>query len=168
MTVVLPATYRAFDTILAPMMLNEKPDAIISVGLCSTAKKIRVESIFNNKMEAGYADENGHDPPGWPIDACKPIDHLQPTFADPVSIVEMLTKADIPAEVSLNSMTFVCNALGYNIARKIRVRRLPMKNVFIHSPYTDDFEGRVDLTDGRIFIEKKHLYNAVDFIIRTI
>ena len=166
---VLPATYDAF-AILHEAMEKEKPNAIISTGLSSRAQGIRIETAFKNKMESKYADANGVKPKGLPV-ADPTKSGARPFWgphADCLFLAEELYKAKIPVEISGNADTFICNALGYRTTRRIWLDSHPIKNVFVHIPWTDDYKEKVPLTRGKMFLETKKVHLAIEIIMETI
>jgi pyroglutamyl-peptidase len=67
MGLVLPCTYFGAFEKLSKIIDKEKPDAIISMGLSSCVKGIRIETTFRNLMNGKYPDMSGYDPAGIPI-----------------------------------------------------------------------------------------------------
>lgn len=165
---VLPATY--FDPFLkvSKFIDEEKPDAIISLGLSSSIHSIRIETLFQNKMWSKYRDADGYKPNGVRINKKRgAVKNITPCSDTPL-LSEELKMNNIVSEISQDAGTFICNSLAYLTTCKIIDEQLPIKNMFIHIPWTDDYKSRVSLKHYKIFLEKDIVYNAIDTLIKYI
>jgi len=66
--IVLPCTYYGAFHKLSDVIERENPYAIISIGLSSLAKGVRIETVFKNIMNGKYSDANEYNPKGDHID----------------------------------------------------------------------------------------------------
>jgi pyroglutamyl-peptidase len=163
---VLPATYGA-ATILCALMDQVLPDMVINTGFSSSVQGVRIETEFTNLMyHPRYADADGNSPQGEPIVKEDMNDLTQYPQCNFVKIERLFSRSGIPFEHSENANTFICNALGYRVSRKISEEKLFTQNFFLHIPWTDEYEGRIaPLEKGKIFLEKETIIRAIDLII---
>lgn len=167
---VLPCTYFGAFQVLCKVINREKPDAIISTGLASSVKGIRIETTFHNIMKGKYPDADGMMPNGlllWNKPYAK--DYLIAT-ANNIYLANLLKSNEIPVELSFNADAFICNSLGYLTSKKILKDSLwsPIKNMFIHIPWTDDYKDKIILEPHKIFLEKEKYYKAIELLIKNI
>lgn len=161
--VVLPCTYHEPFETLSLIIDKEKPDVIINTGLSSSAKGVRFETRFQNIMNGKYPDTNGYSPKNLPI------------VADGQSDIEIDLRNDIflrlrdeyiPIEVSTDSEGFICNSLGYLVAKKIQDESLKIKHFFMHVPWTDDYKKMVKISDDKIFLKRSDFYKTIELLVR--
>jgi pyroglutamyl-peptidase len=166
---VLPCTYFGAFQILSKVMNQEKPDAVISTGLSSSVKGVRIETTFHNLMNGKYPDADGLSPNGLPIwDSPHAKDFLLAT-ANNIYLANILKQNEIPVEISIDADTFICNSLGYQTTKKILSNSFPLiKNMFIHIPWTDDYKDKIKLEPTKVFLEKEKYYKAIELIIKNI
>lgn len=166
--VVLPcAYYGAFD-ILELLMEKQNPYAVISMGLSSSVKGVRIETTFRNLMWSKYTDVNYFRPINEPIEKKYGSKEFLSSLADNTDLANILHKNRIPVEVSANADTFICNSLGYLTTQKIIEEELEVKNMFIHIPWTDNYEDIVYVKPNKIFLEKEKLYDAIRLLVENI
>lgn len=168
MGLVLPCTYFGAFEVLSKVIDEEKPYAIISTGLSSSIPGIRIETRFQNLMNGKYKDSSGFKPKSMRING----NSLAPDFLIPIakhySLAEIINSEDIPVEISIDADSFICNSLGYLTTQKIIKEKLPTKNVFIHTPWTDNFKNLVELEPEKKFIKMNDLYSAIELVIEHI
>lgn len=164
---VLPCEYYGAFEILNDKINKEKPDVIISTGLASAVRGIRIENRFHNIMDGKYPDAKGFDPKKEPIidggDDCYYTDYKSNIF-----FKNNLIKRNLPIEFSNNAEYFTCNSLGYLTARKITEEKLPIKHMFLHICWTSDYRGKYKIGLDKMFIETSSLHSAIDFILKNI
>jgi len=168
--IVLPCTYFGAFQFLCKVINQEKPNAIISTGLASSVKGVRIETTFHNVMNGKYPDANGMKPDSLPIwNKPRAKDFLIAT-ANNIYLANVLQQNEIPVELSINADAFICNSLGYLISKKILKDSSwsPVKNMFIHVPWTDDYKNRINLESTKIFLEKEKYYQAIELLIKNI
>jgi pyroglutamyl-peptidase len=164
--IVLPCTYFGAFKELAPIIDRENPYAVISVGFSSSVKGIRIETTFKNLMNGKYPDAAGYDPKNVPIENGAPETLI--STADNIHLLGLLYERNIPVEISTDADAFICNYLGYSTTKKIIDEHLPIKNMFIHIPWTDDYRGAAELHPDKIFIKKQKLHAAIEILIKNI
>lgn len=165
----LPATYGA-GTIVCALMDQIRPEIVISIGFSSSVGGVRVETEFTNMMyHPRYADANGKCPQGEPLFQEDLKDLSLYPHCNVEKIERLFRQSGILFERSENAHTFICNALGYMVSRKIAEETLSTKNVFLHIPWTDEYEGKIaPLEKGKIFLKKEVIIQAIDLIIRKL
>jgi len=50
----------------------------------------------------------------------------------------------------------------------IRDYNLKIKNIFLHTPWTDNYSGRIVLEAGKVWIPTETLYLTIETIIKNI
>lgn len=127
----LPVAYRKMDDMVRELMECHKPDGILSVGQAGGRKGITPELIALNLMNGSTADNDGELMRRRPVIPGGPSAYFStlPVF----EMVDALTAAGYPAELSATAGTFVCNTLMYCLLH--RTKELPIPAGFIHVPY---------------------------------
>jgi len=164
--VVLPCTYFGAFEILKKLILEIKPVAIISTGLSSSVKGIRFESTSINCMDGKYADANGDIPKGEPL--IKNGKEFLSTNSNNFNLVNILHKFDIPCELSTNADKFICNSLIYLTTNYLQKNIPDIKNVFFHTPWTENYASLIELEPNKIMIPKKKLYHSIELVIKNV
>jgi pyroglutamyl-peptidase len=165
----LPCTYYGAFNTLARVMEYEQPDAIISTGLSSSVRGIRIETAFRNIMNGKYPDASGSTPNGTPISSKQDSPEFLVANTNHSYLVSLLKADNIPVELSVDAEGFICNSLGYLTTQKIMEDLFPsVKNMFIHIPWTDDYKDKIILEPSKIFLEKDKYYRALKLLIEHI
>ncbi|MGM9636631.1 MAG: pyroglutamyl-peptidase I [Eubacteriales bacterium] len=128
--VELPVAYQRMDTMVQELIALHRPDGIISVGQAAGRKAITPELIAINLMHGRSADNDGvicRNRPVIPDDPAAYFSTL-PVF----DMVDALTKAGYPAELSTTAGTYVCNTLMYCLLYRTKGSQVPAG--FIHVP----------------------------------
>lgn len=130
-TLVLPVEYEGAFRSLRENLESETYDGVLLLGQATGAKKIRLERVALNLMDATSADEAG-------------IQHHE-TSIDPKGPTALLT--DLPLrewwtalkdrhaiEISNSAGAFVCNATYYQMLNYLRTRPVAIPMLFVHLP----------------------------------
>ena len=163
---VLPCTYYGAFKEVERIIDRENLYAIINVGLSTRIPKLHIEKVFYNSMESKYADADGLQPSGDPIYPNK-NEAVHP-HADIDFLMKCAREANLPVATSDDPGRFICNALGFHVSHKIKDENLATKNMFIHTPWTDDFTDKITHEPDKIFLKKEHLYKAIELYARNI
>lgn len=166
--VVLPCEYYKSYEVLAEKIDKIKPNAIISTGLSSSVFRMRIERTFRNLMDGKYPDNIGFEPKSEKIVSSFSDYEFLGSFADNIRLANTLHLNDISVGLSSNADYFFCNYLGYKTTMKIMIESLPIKNMFIHIPWTDDYKSKITLEPPKIFLKKETLHKAIDLLIEHI
>lgn len=114
-------------------ILELSPQAVISVGQAGGTPGIRVERVALNLDDARIPDNEGNCPVDSPIDPVGPVAYWATI---PVrEVVDAIAKQGIPAFISYNAGTFVCNHVFYSTCNFAAKQDIPVKVGFIHVPY---------------------------------
>jgi pyroglutamyl-peptidase len=162
--VVLPCTYYSSFLVLSEKIDELSPDIVLSCGLASRVRRIRLEAVGRNIMNGKYADAVGRKPDNEPIIEDAKLEY--PTTLDNISLAKSLYDAGISAEVSFDAEGFICNSLLYLTARKIFEQNLLIRYAFFHTPWTDDYLDRISLEQGKITIKKSDLNKTIEIILQ--
>lgn len=111
--VALPVSYtRAWD-VLRQALESVRPDVVIATGLKHTARGVMLERCATNQISNGRPDADGMTPPTGPIRDDGPAAYW--TRLPLRSILHDFAHDGIPASLSSDAGTFVCNALFYRL-----------------------------------------------------
>lgn len=160
---VLPCTYYGAFEILSKKIDELSPDIILSTGLASRVPKIRLEALGRNVMHGKYPDANGLHPDHLPL--VPEGKQSYATTVNTVALADRLYAAHIPAEISVDAEGFICNSLVYLTARRIHEETLHIKHAFFHTPWTDDYVGKIELEQGKTTIKKQDLRKTVELLL---
>lgn len=137
---VLPVEFGAAQQHIRQLLIEEKPDAVIALGLAGGRSKITPERIAINVMD-GAKDNSGH----TPTDEVIAEDGADGYFSTlPIrEMVNRLKDAGYPATISNTAGTYVCNLLMYTLLYETK-GAIPAG--FIHIPASHQLaieEGKV-------------------------
>lgn len=105
-------------------------DAILGVGVAGTRTHITPELFSRNLMDARIPDNAGFQPSMEPIEEDGPTERR--STLSPEAITKAMTDAGIPAEVSRDAGTYVCNDLFYRLLSEYEGTRILCG--FLHVP----------------------------------
>lgn len=166
--IVLPCTYYGASEILSDFIDKINPNGIISLGLSSSVKSVRIETVFRNLMNGKYPDATGFMPEKLPLIREDDAREFLPSFADNIFLADLIHSNKIPVEISGDASAYICNSLGYLTSKKIIDEGLSIKNMFVHIPWTDDYTTRINLEPGKTFIGKDVVDSAIKLIVEHI
>lgn len=164
---VLPCTYDSWSK-LAGFILKTGASKIINTGLSSSVKGVRIETKFKNIMNGKYPDVNGYSPQNIPIIENDRAPEFVKSKAPNKKLFELLIENNIPSEISNDADSFICNSLGYKTSLAVRTSTYLTKNIFIRIPWTSEYEDKILLEQGKIFLETEKYYKALELLIRNI
>lgn len=160
---LLPVEFKRAAELAAKGFERLSPAAVIMLGQAGGRKAVTPELYAKNVMDARIPDNAGYKPEGIPI-APDGAERLSSTL--PVNgIVEAIRSAGIPAEVSQDAGTYVCNALMYSMLR-LTEGKLPAG--FIHVPFIREQVEGVPAREGTAFMELDDILKAVNIAISTV
>ncbi|OZG63618.1 peptidase C15 [Bifidobacterium hapali] len=111
--VSLPVSYTRAWLVLREALETVHPDIVIATGLKHTARGVMLERCATNLMSEGRPDADGMMPPTGPINEQGPAAYW--TRLPLRSILRDFAHDAIPASLSSDAGTFVCNALFYQL-----------------------------------------------------
>lgn len=156
---ILPPNYYEASELLLEKIKEISPSVVLSTGLFSSIPNIRFKAIGNNKMNGKYPDNKGRRPDNEKI-IVSDKDFYR-TNVDNVALAHSLDMINIPSEVSVNADYFVCNSLIYLTARNIERENLKLKFGFFHTPWTDIYTKKVDISPEKKIIPQESLERAI-------
>jgi pyroglutamyl-peptidase len=129
----LPVSFREIKAQVTNILDENRPSAVISVGLWPGEPIIRLERIGVNVADFEIADNDGSILKDTPISS----NGAAARFATlPLrKIQRALLEAGIPARVSASAGTFLCNACLYSFLEAAEAYSPPFVCGFIHVPY---------------------------------
>jgi pyroglutamyl-peptidase len=107
---VLPTTYAAIDEILMPRLRDERPDAVLMLGVAARARWIRVETCGRNQVASLTPDAAGGSVQGALGTAPVPMRRTQARAGAALAI---LRRKGWRARLSSNAGRYLCNASYY-------------------------------------------------------
>ena len=111
--VTLPVSFaKAWPTLLEAIE-PANPDIVIATGLKRSARGVMLERCATNLMDAAKPDADNVIPPRRPINPEGPAAYW--TRLPLRSILRDFAKHEIPASLSSDAGTFVCNSLFYHL-----------------------------------------------------
>ena len=128
----LPTAFRSAGRTLLGILDRLSPDAVICVGQAGGIIGLRIERLAVNLMDARIPDNEGFQPADTPVLPGGPAARFSTL---PVrQMVQSLTAALIPADLSMSAGTFVCNSVFYTLL-DWQSRHAGVPCGFIHVPY---------------------------------
>ncbi|MGB4117692.1 MAG: pyroglutamyl-peptidase I [Polaromonas sp.] len=135
MTAQLPTEFAASRQQLTALLRLHQPALVLCLGLAGGRAGLSLERIAINVQDARLADNAGAQPIDTPIVKSGPAAYFSTL---PIkAMLQALTAAGIPADVSQTAGTFVCNHVFYALMHALKnQRRTPKaRGGFVHVPY---------------------------------
>jgi pyroglutamyl-peptidase len=129
----IPTVFKKSIEYIEKVIEKIKPDIIILVGQAGGRSSITVERVAINIDDTNIKDNEGN----MPIDIKIKEDGENAYFSNlPIKlIVEKMINNNIPANISNDAGTFVCNHVMYGTLYLISKKYNNIKSCFIHVPY---------------------------------
>ncbi len=131
----LPTEFSASRQQLAALLRLHKPALVVCLGLAGGRAGLSLERIAINVQDARIADNAGVQPIDDPIIKSGPAAYFSTL---PIkAMLQALSAAGIPAEVSQTAGTFVCNHVFYMLMHGLKKQRdaAMARGGFVHVPY---------------------------------
>ena len=131
----LPTVFATTRKLLVAALRQHQPVLIVCLGLAGGRSALSLERIAINVQDARIADNTGAQPIDIPIVERGPAAYFSTL---PIkAMLQALTAASIPAQVSQTAGTFVCNQVFYALMQALKAQRGPVKarGGFVHLPY---------------------------------
>lgn len=156
---ILPSNYYKAFEILSKEIDNLSPKALLSIGLATRVPRIRFETTGKNFMNGKYPDDAGFQPHKQEI---VPGDKKTYSIStNPIDLAREISNHGISVEISVDAEDYLCNSLLYLTARKLKNEGLNLPYAFFHTPWTNDYIGKVDLKPNKVTIAKSRLEKVV-------
>jgi pyroglutamyl-peptidase len=133
---VFPTSYEAVDRDLPRLIAKHRPDALLMFGLAPRAKSIRIEARARNTLSS-LPDVIGHLPGRHAIALGAPDAWPMPSPAR--QLLNAVRAAKVPAQLSSDAGSYLCNYLCWQAAEAARQPRGPRLAAFIHVPHIHRF-----------------------------
>jgi pyroglutamyl-peptidase len=163
---VLPCTYYGTFNLLSEKITQLSPELVISGGLSSSIRSPRLELIGRNIMNGKYPDAHGRKPYEEPLVPEGDLFHAVNT--DIIWLEKCLSEKNIEADVSADAGEYICNALIYLTMKMIHEETLPVRFSFFHTPWTEDYRGKMDLEPNKVTIAKSDLEKFIEVLATSI
>ena len=129
----IPTMFVEDGKVLEEAIRENRPDAVVCVGMAGGRSHVSVEQVAINLIEARIPDNAGKQPTGVSVIEGGPTAYFSTL---PVkAIVEEMKNNQIPAKISYTAGTFVCNDIMYRLLHLIDTQYPDMQGGFIHVPY---------------------------------
>ena len=131
----LPTAFAGSRQLLAALLRQHQPALVLCLGLAGGRPSLSLERIAINVQDARIADNAGTQPIDVPIVKSGPVAYFSSL---PIkAMLQAITAAGIPAEVSQTAGTFVCNHVFYMLMHSLKKQRGSVKarGGFMHVPY---------------------------------
>ena len=115
--IVLPVEFERATELLLEKIRDFQPDVVIAFGQAEGRKAIMPEKIAVNLDNAGIADNSGDQRQNRVIEPDGNDGYF--TTLPVEKMIEAITSAGIPAELSLSAGNFVCNHVFYELQRNL-------------------------------------------------
>lgn len=133
---VLPVSYSQSRKKLLEAFREEKPDAVLSLGLAANRSKLSIERVAVNLCDSLSADNDGVVLVDAPIVQNGPAAYFS-TLPNRI-IFNAIKETGIPVAMSETAGTYVCNNVMYSILHEIASNGLSIPAGFIHVPATPE------------------------------
>ena len=134
----LPTMFAASGKRLVGLLREHQPALVLCLGLAGGRPCLSLERIAINVQDARIADNVGAQPIDLPVIRSGPAAYFSTL---PIkAMLQALTAADVPVEVSQTAGTFVCNHVFYVLMHALKKQRVAVKarGGFVHVPYLPD------------------------------
>lgn len=129
---LLPVDYKKTRRLVSRKIEKYKPDIILSMGQADGRSRISVERVALNVLDFKIPDNAGHKPKNKPIIKNGPAAYFTSLPYD--SILRLLKRKNIPAELSNTAGTYLCNQTMYLGLHKTKKNTDCSVCGFIHVP----------------------------------
>lgn len=131
-TAVLPTSYARSIAALEAAIARVEPRIVLCVGQAGERAALCVERVAVNMQDAEIADNDGARPVDTPVVAGGPVAYLATLPAR--AAVEALRTQAIPAQLSMNAGSFVCNHVFYGLMHLAATGKRRFRAGFLHVP----------------------------------
>ena len=131
----LPTEFAASGKRLSDLLRKHQPTLVFCLGLAGGRACLSLERIAINIQDARIADNIGAQPIDVPAVESGPAAYFSTL---PIkAMLQALTAANIPAEVSQTAGTFVCNHVFYELMHVLKKQSsiADARGGFVHVPY---------------------------------
>lgn len=127
---VLPTAYGAIETVLRPFVREERPDAILLIGVAARRRALCVETRALNRASRLFPDASGSVGQTLALAPERPL--VLRSRAPVQDLVQRLRAAGLAARASIDAGRYLCNAAYFAMLDEAGPDGPPV--VFIHVP----------------------------------
>lgn len=129
----LPVVFKLTAPTLHALRQQHRPQAILHLGLAGRRKVVTPEAWAHNKLTTRYPDASGQRSTSSTVTPGGPA--VLPASLPAVRLAQVLRASGVPAEVSRDAGSYVCNQTLYlNLLSARAPHAPPCKAGFIHLP----------------------------------
>lgn len=130
---IMPGDTRVLGQVVNDTLTANSPDICIGVGQARGYNRITLERMAKNLRHFVTLDRAGNAPKGEPIVQNAPVAYWHSLLAQD-SLVSLLESHNIPARVSNDGGTHLCNQVFYHFLHWREMNKSDMKVGFVHIP----------------------------------
>lgn len=135
---VLETSYRAGLPALAAAIAEDRPAALLMLGVAARSRQIRVELFARGRASMLHPDVTGRAPGGLPE---RTGANAVPTRGRPRGALARLRRAGLIARLSPSAGRYLCDASYATALRHAALQQRPV--LFVHVPWLRPGPGRV-------------------------
>lgn len=158
---ILPVQHEQAPQEMLDLLSAHQPDAVMAFGLAAGRAKICIERIAINLMDYSIADNAGVIVENQAVIENGPTAYFSTLPIHALLIA--LTKAGIPAELSLTAGTYLCNQVFYVLMHEITSQNMRIPAGFIHLPALPEQAASLKRSIPSMGLEQ--LFNAAQMMI---
>ncbi len=139
-TLALPTSFARAPAVLAAAIARTEPALVLCIGEAGERNELCIERVATNLCNARVADNDG----ALPLNA-KSINGGPAAYFATLPVNAMLValrEAGLPAEISNNAGSFVCNHVFYALMHLAAENRHHWRGGFLHVPHAYDATAR--------------------------
>jgi pyroglutamyl-peptidase len=141
-TAILPVDQSSAPERLESLIRRHQPEAVLAFGLAMSRARISLERVALNLQDFGIPDNLGITIRDQPIHPDGPAAYFSTLPLRPM--LEGLSHAGIPAELSLSAGSYLCNLVFYTMMHALAPLPLKVPAGFIHLPALPEQAAQVD------------------------
>ncbi|MBW4618503.1 MAG: hypothetical protein KME17_03830 [Cyanosarcina radialis HA8281-LM2] len=130
---IMPGNTNILGQVVDETLKAVAPDICIGIGQARGYNSIALERLAKNLRYFVTLDKAGNAPKGEPIISNAPAAYWN-SLLEPDSLVKLLESHNIPAKVSNDCGTHLCNQLFYHFLHWREIHHLDLKVGFVHIP----------------------------------
>jgi pyroglutamyl-peptidase len=130
---IMPGNTNILGQVVAETLKAVSPDICLGVGQARGYNRIALERMAKNLRYFVTLDRAGNAPKGEPIVSNAPVAYWN-SLLEQDNLVALLESHNIPARVSNDCGTHLCNQVFYHFLHWREIHNLDMKVGFVHIP----------------------------------
>jgi pyroglutamyl-peptidase len=129
---VFRTSYETVDRELPRLLARERPELLVMFGVATRSRHLRIETCARNVRSVTVPDAGGFRPSATTIAAGAPAQ--LPLRAPAQRLAAAARSAGVPARVSRDAGTYLCNYLGWRASEACVGANAPRLVTFVHVP----------------------------------